>query len=229
MATSLLDWIVDLMRDGSAREAFNTNPQMEMATAGFSNVCGEDVADSRAFLFDNPSIREVGGVERPQAQDADAPDQIRYIINNYTIEQPAVAGDTSGPTTIVDNDPDDEDEQGTTVDGDGNTTTSNQENTTDQSSADVENDIDSSTNSDTETEEQTDNIVNGDNSAGEDQFSGLKNIGEGSSGQDNTNILSLSDVVDIEESPFLNGSLNELVDDSVNNALQNATDLISVL
>ncbi|WP_019875020.1 IniB N-terminal domain-containing protein [Sporichthya polymorpha] len=232
MATSLLDWIMDLMRDGGAREAFNTNPQLSMASAGFTNVCGADVADSRAFLFDNPSIREVGGVDRPATDDADAAEQIRYIINNYTIEQPAAAGsNVTGPTTIVDTPgPNDVDDQDTVVDGDGNTVSSNQANTTDQTSSDDDTVEDSSTNTDSD----ADNVVNGDNSAGENQIAGgIDDLGEGLSGDDNTNIITLADVVDIEESPILNESLNRLVDDSLNevayNALQDADNLISIL
>ncbi|GAA0621954.1 hypothetical protein GCM10009547_25930 [Sporichthya brevicatena] len=232
MATSLLDWIMDLMRDGSAREAFNTNPQLSMASAGFTNVCGADVADSRTFLFDNPSIREVGGVERPSVDEADAAEHIRYIINNYTIEQPAVASDSfTGPTTIIDTpEPSSTDTQSTGIEGDNNTVTANQENTADQSSSDDDTVTDSSTNMDSD----ADNVVTGDHSAGENQIAGgLDDIGEGLSGNDNTNIITLADVVDIEDSPILNESLNRLVDDSLNevayNGLQSAHDLINIL
>lgn len=114
MATSLLDWITDLMRDGSARETFNSNPQAAMASAGFTDVCGTDV---RTALIDEPSIREVAGVSLPEVAGESAPLDIRYIINNYTIEAPLLTGDNllDGPT-------DDGPEVGP-ITGDGNTVT----------------------------------------------------------------------------------------------------------
>src|SRR6476620_11837609 len=112
MATSLLDWIIDLMRDGDAREAFNSNPQMSMASAGFTNMCGSDV---RPFIVDEPSIREVGGVSIPQG--SNEPD-VKYIVNNYTITNPAVAGDSINDVPGPNND--------TTVNGDGNTVSNDQ-------------------------------------------------------------------------------------------------------
>lgn len=84
MATpSLLDWIMDLLRNDEAREAFNSNPQAALQSAGFSQVCGEDVADARMFVADTPGVKQgVLGEFLPEETD-DAADNIRYIINNY--------------------------------------------------------------------------------------------------------------------------------------------------
>lgn len=199
MATSLLDWIIDLMRDGSAREAFNANPQAEMASAGFTNVCGDDVADSRAFLFDNTSIKEVKGVDKDFDNDSDAPDQIKYIVNNYTFEAPELT--PQDPDTIVDV-PDGPDEDGPEIDqseneGGTNTATVSEDETTTEAS----------------TEAEDGNAVSGDDSAGEDLISGeLENI----SGDDNVNVLTFTDLIDIEESPFLNDVLNNSLNDVIN-------------
>ena len=234
MATSLLDWIIDLMRDGSAREAFNTNPQAAMASSGFTNVCGSDV---RPFLLDEPSIREVGGVDLPLQSEPD----IKYIVNNYTVESPSVAGANNPPPI--------------NQTGDGNTATVTDESTDTVEDNDTTNDssVDSSTDTDTSSDDDTrseaDNIVTGTGNAGEDRISNstLTDIGEGINGDDNTSVLTLtdnlndlhvlSDLVNVGDvlngSPILNGSLNELVDDSLNNLAQNAAqdlnDLINVL
>lgn len=220
MATSLLDWIIDLMRDGSAREAFNSNPQMSMASAGFTNVCGSDV---RPFIIDEPTIREVAGVDiPPQSNEPD----IKYIVNNYTVESPSVEGaGTPGP----DND--------TTVNGDGNTL--------DTTQSDDDTATDDHTDNHTDTQSAAHNVVPGDGSAGEDQIqdSTITDIGQGVTGDDNTNLLVLTDNLNdvhvlsdtvhdtlngsstltdvIHESPILNGSpiLNDLLDDSLNDSL----------
>jgi len=217
MATSLLDWIIDLMRDGSAREAFNSNPQMAMASAGFTNVCGSDV---RPFLIDEPSIREVAGVERPQSTEPD----IKHIVNNFTVQSPGVEGD------VVDNPGPDIDNT-----GDGNTNTATSEDTI----------TDDHTDNSTSNANPAHNVVPGDGSAGEDQIqdSTITDIGQGVTGDDNTNVLVLTDNLndvhvlsdlvhdtlngspiltdDLNQSPILNGSpiLNDLLDDSLNDSL----------
>lgn len=234
MATSLLDWIMDLMRDGSAREAFNANPQAAMASAGFTNVCGSDV---RAALIDEPSIREVAGVSLPPDVAGVSEPDIRYIINNYTIEAPSVAGDN-----IVDGPTEDGPEVGP-ITGDGNTVVQEEANTTTQDDSDTDNSIDSTIDNDTETETETEsgNIVNGDGSAGEDQISDstFTDLEQGITGDGNTSVLTLtdnlndldvlSDLVDVDdtlnESPILNDSLDNVARDAV----QNLDDLVDLL
>lgn len=219
MATSLLDWIMDLMRDGDAREAFNSNPQAAMASAGFTNVCGSDV---RPFLFDEPSIREVAGVEFPDVEGDGAPD-IKYIINNYTIEAPTTSSNNAiDGGNVIDGPTDDGPETGP-ITGDGNTVTQEEANTTTQEDNDAE----------------SGNIVAGDDSAGEDRItdSTIADISEGIQGDGNTNVLvlqenlndlhALSDLVNIDDT--LNDSLNGSLNNLATNALQNATDLVDVL
>ena len=225
MATSLLDWIMDLMRDGGAREAFNSNPQAAMASAGFTNVCGSDV---RPFIFDEPSIREVAGVEIPRADGDDAPD-IRYIINNYTIEAPTTNGNSvTDGGNVIDGPTDDGPETGP-ITGDGNTVAQEEANTTTQE----DNDTDAST------DNESGNIVTGNDAAGEDRISDstIGDLEQGITGDGNTSVLTLTDnlndvdvlseLVDIEDT--LNGSLNDSLNNLATNALQNATDLVDVL
>jgi hypothetical protein len=220
MATSLLDWIIDLMRDGSAREAFNSNPQMAMASAGFTNVCGSDV---RPFIVDEPTIREVAGVDLPQG--SGEPD-IKYIVNNYTVESPSISGaETPGPNSD------------TTVTGDGNTVTTTQS------------DDDPSTDNSTDTASNAHNVVPGDGSAGDDQIqdSTFNDVGHGLIGDGNTSLLVLTDYLNdlhvlsdtvhdtlngsstltdvihdspiLNESPILDNSLNDSLDDLIHNLL----------
>ncbi len=192
MATALLDWIVDLMRDGSAREAFNDSPQAAMATAGFTSICGSDVRS-----FSEPSVREVGGVDFPQIAGAsNNPQEITYVTNNYTIEAPS---SSVSPT-----------QDGPEVNGDGNTVT--EENNPVDSSTD--NTDDNSTDSDSE----ADNIVTGDDAAGEDQIrdSQLTDIGQGITGDDNSSFITLVDVVDTGDVHVLSDLVNDTIDNSLN-------------
>jgi hypothetical protein len=53
---SLLNWIMDLLRNDDARDAFHANPQAAMASAGFTAACADDVRDARAFIADNPHV-----------------------------------------------------------------------------------------------------------------------------------------------------------------------------
>ena len=191
MATPLLDWIIDLMRDEDAREAFNSNPQTAMATAGFTNVCGSDV---RPFLIDEPSIREVGGVDLPQVAGVDNPQEIKYIVNNYTIEAPSSSVSPA--------------EGGPDINGDGNTVND------EHSPTDNSNNEDNSTDADSE----ADNIVTGDGSAGDDQIrdSTLTDIGQGVTGDDNSNFITLVDVVDTGDVHVLSDLVNDTIDDGLN-------------
>ena len=83
MATSLLDWIMNLLTNDDAREAFQADPKNAMAAAGMSSVCSSDVRDSRAFLVDHPHVRETNHF-RPAAQEAPAHEHVSHILNHYT-------------------------------------------------------------------------------------------------------------------------------------------------
>jgi len=243
MATSLLDWIIDLMRDGDAREAFNSNPQGAMATAGFTNVCGGDVQHA---IIDEPSIREVQGASLPPA--STTPD-IKYIVNNYTVQpgDVAAAGGTDTTNSNVIDTPGDTGPNVSDI-GDNNTVTQDETHTVDQTTTDdhtvTDNSTDNSADNSTDDHTRTlaHNIVSGDGSAGGDQIqdSTLSDIGQGVSGDGNTNILYLADVVDtgdvhvlsdlvpgnvadgvLNDSPIAQDVLHDGVNDSLNDLVHN--------
>jgi hypothetical protein len=81
MATSLLDWIMTLMKDTEAREAFQADPKGAMSAAGMSSICGSDIRDARPFLLDNPSVKQVRPYEPAEAKEP--ADQIRQIVENH--------------------------------------------------------------------------------------------------------------------------------------------------
>ncbi|HEY3603536.1 MAG TPA: IniB N-terminal domain-containing protein [Sporichthyaceae bacterium] len=86
MATSLLDWIMNLLANDDAREAFQADPKNAMASAGMSSVCASDVRDSRAFLVDHPHVRETNHF-RPAAAEAPAHEHVRAIVDHYRANQ----------------------------------------------------------------------------------------------------------------------------------------------
>ncbi len=85
MATSLLDWIVTLLKDTEAREAFAADPKASMSAAGMSSICGSDIRDARPFLLDNPSVKQVRPYEAAEAKEP--AEQIRDIVENHKIEE----------------------------------------------------------------------------------------------------------------------------------------------
>ncbi|MDQ3764297.1 MAG: IniB N-terminal domain-containing protein [Actinomycetota bacterium] len=101
MATTLLDFILNLLRDSDAKAAFIADPEKALAEAGLSDVCGEDVADAMSYVADYHPVTYVGSREyhgghtsgphhghgghsyHPEPH-ATAVHQLEYISNNYS-------------------------------------------------------------------------------------------------------------------------------------------------
>jgi hypothetical protein len=60
---SLLDFILNLMRDGDAKAAFVANPDKALADAGLSNVCSEDVSDAMSYVSEYHPVSYTGDRE----------------------------------------------------------------------------------------------------------------------------------------------------------------------
>jgi hypothetical protein len=60
MTQSLLDFILNLMRNDDAKAAFATNPDKALADAGLSNVCSEDVSDAMSYVAEYHPVTFVG-------------------------------------------------------------------------------------------------------------------------------------------------------------------------
>jgi hypothetical protein len=50
MSTSLLDFILNLLRNSDAKAAFVANPDQALADAGLSDVCSQDVSDAMSYV-----------------------------------------------------------------------------------------------------------------------------------------------------------------------------------
>lgn len=86
--TSLLEFILNLLRDPAAQQQFTANPQQALADHGFDELCAQDVHDALPLVVDNVLVSGTGG-PLPSAQPGDghfdiAIRQIDHIVNNYS-------------------------------------------------------------------------------------------------------------------------------------------------
>jgi hypothetical protein len=95
-STSLLDWILSLLRDPDARAAFQSDPDSYAADHGFQNLSSADVHDALHLIADNSSasydhkFASASDVHYPPPPHYDthhdAPQYLNnYITNNYKI------------------------------------------------------------------------------------------------------------------------------------------------
>jgi hypothetical protein len=95
VATSLLDWILSLLRDPDARAAFQADPDGYAAEHGFQNLSSADVHDALCLIADNASASydhkfAASDVHYPPPphydSHHDAPQYLNhYITNNYKV------------------------------------------------------------------------------------------------------------------------------------------------
>jgi hypothetical protein len=90
-STSLLDWLLSLLRDPQAREAFQANPQAYLNQCGFEHVSGDDLHDALTLASDDDGADHGGRhhTHYPEPKHYDhhsSPAHYLhdYITNNYT-------------------------------------------------------------------------------------------------------------------------------------------------
>ncbi len=104
MTQSLLDFILNLLRNDDAKTAFVADPQKALADAGLSEVCSEDVSDAMSYVAEYHPVTfvgdrdyNVGNTNTSQHATGDGPDhhhgpdpyaapvqQLEYITKNYS-------------------------------------------------------------------------------------------------------------------------------------------------
>ena len=62
--TSLLDFILNLLRDPQAQAEFKANPQAVLADNGLTGVCAADIHDTLPLVTDNRAV----GRPRPRGE-----------------------------------------------------------------------------------------------------------------------------------------------------------------
>ena len=87
MLSSLIDFLMNLLKDDDAKKAFDENPDSELKKAGLNGVTGQDVRDARLIMADSGGVR-ARGAERSSSHDDDPVREIHHTTREYVVEKP---------------------------------------------------------------------------------------------------------------------------------------------
>lgn len=87
MLSSLIDFLMNLLKDDDAKKAFDENPDGELKKAGLNGVTGQDVRDARLIMADSGGVR-ARGEERSSSHDNDPVREIHHTTREYVVEKP---------------------------------------------------------------------------------------------------------------------------------------------
>ena len=87
MLSSLIDFLMNLLKDDDAKKAFDENPDSELKKAGLNGVTGQDVRDARLIMADSGGVR-ARGEERSSSHDDDPVREIHHTTREYVVEKP---------------------------------------------------------------------------------------------------------------------------------------------
>ncbi|MGQ0480679.1 MAG: IniB N-terminal domain-containing protein, partial [Pseudonocardia sp.] len=105
MATSLLDWILSILRDPDERAAFQADPGGYADDHGFGDLSAADVHDALCLIADNQSASydhdngydngydNNGHVHYPPPKHYDNDDDAAHYLNNYITNEYTVVDD----------------------------------------------------------------------------------------------------------------------------------------
>lgn len=85
-ASSLVDFLLNLLGDSKAKAEFQHDPEGVLARHGLNNVCGQDVRDAQDLLADHPGVHATGTFENHSVGD-DPIREISYMNRHYTIDK----------------------------------------------------------------------------------------------------------------------------------------------
>ncbi|MDT7629962.1 MAG: hypothetical protein QOI50_1892 [Pseudonocardiales bacterium] len=81
--TSLLDWLLSLLRDPDARAAFQADPDGYLNECGFHDVSSADVHDALSLISDSDHSHNNHGVHYPPPHDYHGHNDAGHYLNNY--------------------------------------------------------------------------------------------------------------------------------------------------
>lgn len=125
--SSLIDFLMNLLRDEAAQAEFERDPQGVLARAGLDDLCGQDVRDAMPILADHHAVHAKSGAHYTGSShhgDDDPVRQIVHIKEHYEVNQAVVVNESNAYnyTYIDDRDTivaiDDRDTTTITADGD---------------------------------------------------------------------------------------------------------------
>jgi hypothetical protein len=104
--SSLIEFLIDLLRDDAAQAEFARDPQAMLARHGLENVSAQDVCDAQPILADVAGVRphrqhdddDGGGHHQPHhhsrpQHDDDPVREIHHVVNNHTVDHHVVKHD----------------------------------------------------------------------------------------------------------------------------------------
>ncbi|HEY2204613.1 MAG TPA: IniB N-terminal domain-containing protein [Pseudonocardia sp.] len=83
VSTSLLDWLLDLLRDPEARAAFQADPEGYLNQCGFNDVSSGDVHDALSLISDSDHSHSDHGVHYPPPHHSGGGEDAAHYLNNY--------------------------------------------------------------------------------------------------------------------------------------------------
>lgn len=85
--SALIDFLVGLMRDEDAHQAFEQNPQAELASKGLAGVTGQDVRDARMIMRDDGGLRPTSGSHGSSHGGSDPVREIHHTTTHYQVDE----------------------------------------------------------------------------------------------------------------------------------------------
>jgi hypothetical protein len=100
--SSLIEFLMNLMRDEEAREAFDQDPQGTLSSHGLDGVSGQDVRDARLVMADNGGVRARPDHGSGSGSRYDDPvREIQHTTNNYVINEGPSVGSVDQTFNVI--------------------------------------------------------------------------------------------------------------------------------
>ncbi len=101
--SSLIDFLMNLLRDEAAQEEFERDPEGMLARNGLDGLCGQDVRDVQPILADHAAVQVKQGSHHPSPhQDDDPVREISHITEHYEVRNVVVDDSDEYNFTYVD-------------------------------------------------------------------------------------------------------------------------------
>ena len=98
--STLIDFLMNLLRDEDAKAAFDQDPQGELTRNGLDGVSAQDVRDARLIMADDGGVRprSEGG---SSSNHSDPVREIHHTTNHYEINQGHTVGDIDQTLNVI--------------------------------------------------------------------------------------------------------------------------------
>ncbi|MGQ0719231.1 MAG: IniB N-terminal domain-containing protein [Pseudonocardiales bacterium] len=101
--SSLIEFLMNLLRDEDAQMEFVADPHGMLARHGLGDLCGQDVRDVQPILADHAAVHvKDGGYDAPRYHDDDPVREISHITEHYEVRNVVVNDSDEYNFTYVD-------------------------------------------------------------------------------------------------------------------------------